>query len=117
MRRKASNRVPWAPVPVDAGIDEIAPYPGWVLLEEEFLDTTRTLGDVSIVIARPYDNHTTFGRVKAINELDAAKLGVVAGNLVVYREWSGGRWLFNGVSALIAPIDAILGIVEGESSE
>lgn len=115
-RRRAGERPVWAANPVDASADQIQPYPGWVLLDEQFIDDEVKLSTGLLAVARPYDHHTMYARVDAIHPVDEERLGVKVGDLVLFKEWSGGKWLFNGDQRLLTNADDILGIVEEHPS-
>jgi co-chaperonin GroES (HSP10) len=102
---RPGQRPVWAPVEVGVSLDRVEPTPGWVVLQEQFIDETTSSG---IIIAKPYVANTVFGRVVAINDIDAIKTGIEAGMNIVYREYSGGRWSFIGSKVLITPLEAIL---------
>lgn len=103
----------WAPVAVDVALADVQPLPGWVLLREQFEQDERTVrAGVELVIVSLGTPHTVYGRVEALAEETAQELGVRAGDDVVYREWEGGRWEFQGDRALMIGSQHILARVE-----
>ncbi len=115
-RRTAGERPVWASPPIDAAPERIHPYPGWILLDEQFHDRTRLVGGVELVIARPYDRHTMYAEVMAISDEDSEEYGISTGDVVIFKEWAGGRWLFRDQEMLLSETADILGIVEKVAS-
>ena len=105
----------WAPVVVDVSLGNLRPLPGWVILQERFIeDEERADG---LTIARPGVVNTTTGVIVALSPETGAELGVSMGDNVVYREWQGGRWLFNGVPVLITASEHIVAKLEEGSGK
>lgn len=113
-RRKGGQRALWAAVPVDVSIGQTHPIPGWVVLKELFLNTEHSvLGtEVVLAIARPFDTNTVHGEVMAIHDITSQELTVKVGDQVIYKEYSGGRWLLGGDPVLITPAEDILAHVQ-----
>ena len=105
------QRPAWAPREVGVSIRKVNPEPGCVVIEEDFLDEITQSG---ILVARPYASNTTYGKVVAINIQDIADHNIFPGDNIVYREYSGGRWSFNGSKVLIVPLDAIIAWFDNE---
>ncbi len=99
----------WAPIEVGVHLDRVDPAPGWVILKEQFLDETT---DSGIVVVKPYVANTVFGKVIAMNVEDQFKSEFFPGDNVVFREYSGGRWAFQGETVLITPLEAVLATYE-----
>ena len=104
-RRRAGERPNWAPIPVDADAAQIHPLPDWVLLEEIELPGTTESG---LAIARPLTSNTTYGFIRAIHPKTGEKLGVSVGDEVIFSEWQGSRWRFNGETLLMPGSEDIL---------
>ena len=100
----------WAPLSVDVMSSQLRPRPGWVVVEELVLPEL-TMGGV--VISRPYDRHTVFGRVRALHPETAAILRIEVGDEIIYREWSGGRWALRDATVLIMPMESVLAVRGG----
>lgn len=71
--------------------------------------------DVVLEIAYPYRSNTVFGKIMAIHPETQESLGAGVSDVVVYREYSGGRWSFNGEKTLITPEHDILAKVASNS--
>ena len=108
--RKRVGRPAWAPLPIDAPVSAIRPVQGWALLEELSTGERRTSG--GLYTAALIDTHTVFGRVSAIHPDDEKILGIGAGEIIIYREWSGGRWSFLNEVRLLTPCKDILAKVD-----
>ena len=106
-RRKPGERPVWAPAIVDVAVSAIHPRPGWAVVEELFPHEVRA----GLEIIGEYRHNTVFGRVLRLHESDAKRLDIGEGCVVAFREWSGGRWLFNGCPALVTGVDNILAVV------
>ena len=105
-RRRPGERPVWAARHVDAPVGCISPLPGWVLLEEQFVGRQAPSGIV--LIAAPGTTNTVTGRVLAVHVETAQELGICPGEVVIYREWSGGRWAFQGQPTLLTSSEDIL---------
>ena len=99
----------WASLSVPASPSQVRPRRGWALIKEwvEPLEMVELSG-VQLEIARPHVRNSVFGRVLAINELDGVEIPVKVGELVVYQEWQGRRWDFNGEQALLMEVRHIV---------
>lgn len=113
-RRKAGVRALWAPVPVDVNVTQAHPTPGWVIIKENFVNLEHAVAGTSVVlaIARPFDTNTMHGEVAAIHPITAEETGLTTGDKIIYKEYSGGRWSFNGDKYLITDARDILAKVQ-----
>lgn len=113
-RRRAGVRALWAPIPVDVNIEHAHPLPEWVALKELFVNNEHTVAgtDVVLAVARPFETNTMHGEVMAIHPMATKLTGVGVGDIVIYKEFSGGRWSFNGDKFLITPLIDLLAKVE-----
>ncbi len=105
---------PWAPTPVDIEVGDVHPVPGWVILEEIFEGSERKVPgtDLIIHISRPYVHNTMYGKILAIHPETTEETGLDVGEVVVFREYSGGRWFFRDVKTLVTPVKDIYAKVE-----
>ena len=115
MPRKNKDKYPgqvpmWGPSPVDTDVETVNPLPGWVVLKEVFANQEKAVAgtDVVITIVRPYVNNTVYGEVLRAHPDTQEEYGIDLGDLVVFKEYSGGRWLFGNVKTLITPAKDIL---------
>lgn len=83
-------------------MSKVNPTKNWVILKEIFLEEQAM--NSGIYVIRPNVSNTVFGEVMA--KYPSSELEV--GSKVVFREYSGGRWSFQGERALIVPEVAIL---------
>ena len=113
-RKPGGYRPLWAPMPVDVKVEDVNPLPGWLLLEEVFPSQEHMVEgtDISLTIWKPYESNTVFGKILKIHDDTSKDLGVDVGDTIVYREYSGGRWAFNGVKTLLTPAKDILAQVQ-----
>lgn len=101
-RRRGQEAPPWAPNYIDCFAKDVSPIEGWLLLQERFdQDKSVEVSGIRLEIARPGVTNTVFGKVLAIHPDTAKELHVATNDVVVYREWEGGRWDFNGDKALL----------------
>ncbi len=109
-RRRGGVRALWAPVPVDITLDKVRPVPGWLLLKEMFVNDSHAVPDTDVVLAISVASaqNTMHAEVMAVHPDTGKELGVRAGDVVIYREYSGGRWSFNGERALLTQVRDIL---------
>ena len=110
-QRAPGYRPVWAPVKVDVTVGQVHPLPGWVMVDEQFLETAPRVNS-GLLIIRPGTSNTVYGRVVCLHEDTERELGVEAGDLVVYREWSGSRWMIGGKVVLLTPSRDILATVK-----
>ena len=105
---------PWAPTPVDVAVNQVNPVPGWLVLEEVFLNLEKSIPgtDVILAIVRPYVSNTMYGSVLRIHPKTQRDYGVTVGDTVIFKEFSGGRWMLDGIKTLITPVEAILATVD-----
>lgn len=109
LRHKAAGERPvWAARKVDAKLTQVQPLPGWVLLHENSLEVVRESG----IIVTNSDRNTTHAVVLAIHEDTKAEIGVSVGDTIIFKEWSGGRWSFEGVPTLLTSSKDILGVIK-----
>lgn len=105
-RRRPGERPVWAARHVDAPVEWIQPLPGWVLLEERFVERQTPNG--LVLVDAPGTVNTVTGKVLAVHKETAQELGISPGDTIVLREWSGGRWAFQGKPTLLTSADDIL---------
>ncbi len=103
-KRSFGERPRWAPRQVDAAVVHVHPLQGQVLLEEMFPETR--IGGLEVI--RSQTVNTVVGKILALHPETALELGVAVGDTVIFREWQGGRWAFNGQSALLTESKDIL---------
>ena len=72
-----------------------------MILKEIFLTQADALG---LYIWKPYTINTVFGEIMAVNEDSQFSIG----DQIVFKEFSGGRWSFNGEKMLITPEKSII---------
>ena len=110
-RRKGLEAPIWAPVPIDADIEDVKPLSGWVMVSEHFeQDTYKDIAGMELAIVKPGTSNTMYGELIAMSE--ESNLDVEIGDKIIYREWSGGRWSLNNRVVLLLPEDDVLAIVE-----
>ncbi len=83
-------------------MSRVNPTKNWVILKEIFLEEDVEASGLYII--RPNVANTVFGEVMA----KYPKSELEIGSKVVFREYAGGRWSFQGEKALIVPEVAIL---------
>lgn len=83
-------------------MSKVNPTKNWVILKEIFLEENAMAS--GLYVSRPNVANTVFGEVMA--KYPSSKLEI--GSKVVFIEYSGGRWSFQGEKALIVPEIAIL---------
>ena len=105
-RRRPGERPVWGARQVDASLECICPLPGWVLLEEQFAERQAPSG--LVLVEAPGTTNTVTGRVLALHEETSQELGVSPGEMVIFREWHGGKWSFCGLPTLIVEAEHIL---------
>ena len=112
-RRRGGVRPLWGALPLDREVEQLHPLPGWVVLEEEFRNREHLVPgtDIVLIIHRPYEANSLYGRVLAAHPITLKELGAAVGDTIIYREWSGGRWALNGRKVLITPVEDILAII------
>jgi len=111
-RRRASDRPVWSPLPLDVTWDKIKPRQPWIMLKEIPLDDEYTTKNGMVLsIARPGVRNTVYGEILASSKDADQRIHVSVGDIVVYREWEGGRWNLSGEVVLITKEEHILGIV------
>ena len=113
-RRKRGVTVPLGtPAPVGITVEQVNPVQGWVVVQEQFSqDQTVERAGVTLEIVSVGTPNTTYGKVRRIHPETAKEVGVDKGDLVVYREWEGGRWDLAGEVVLVLESRHILGLVE-----
>ena len=112
-RRRNYGTPIWAPKQVDASINEVKPLQGWVMMEERFdQDRVATVAGLELQIASPNTNNTVYGTVLAMNVEDAEKMGIYPGDVVIYREWSGGRWQLRDKTVLLMEAEHVVAKVD-----
>lgn len=108
-RRRGLVTPEWAPNQIDLSIDDITPFPGWMVVEEQLHHNDDVnLNGVDLRIARPGVSNTVYGKILAMNEEDTF---VSVGDTIVYREWEGGRWNFDGQVVLLLQSEHVLALV------
>ena len=109
-RRRGGERPLWGATPVDCDVKKAHPLEGWVIIEEEFLNREHHVPgtDVVLTIHRPHESNSVFGRIVSVHPETSEEFLVYKDDRVLYREYAGGRWAFNGVKYLITPIYDIL---------
>ena len=102
-RRRRSGQAPlWAPTPLGVPLEKVHPVPGWVMVQEYFdQDRVLDLGETQLEVVSMGIPNTVYGHVVGIHAETAQGLGVGMGDLVVYREWEGGRWDALGMIVLL----------------
>ena len=107
---RAGEAPVWASHPVDVKLSNIMPIPGWVVIRENFAPKeTAILAGYMIIIPELGTRATMWGEIVNIALTDGVALGLSVGDGIIYREWSGARWDFNGEAVLIMRKEDILG--------
>ena len=104
-RLRAGVRPMWGATEVGVDVSTVTPTPGWVIIEEDYAMETSPSG---YFLVSSYKTNTVFGEIIAINIADSMKSQILPGDRIVYREFAGGRWSFQGRKLLITPLEAIL---------
>ena len=104
-RRRPGERPIWAPRHVDSDIEHIHPVQGKVILKEIFLN--RTSGELFISEEWGTKNTLT-AYVLKVHPETSEEFGFNEGDRVIFKEWSGGRWAFQGMPVLITEAENIL---------
>ena len=103
----------WAPRAVDVELDRVIPFPGWVILREQFeQDRSVVRSGVELQIPTLGTPNTVYGDIVRIDSQTSLESNLRAGDRVIYREWEGGRWDFMGDKVLLIGSGHILAKVE-----
>ena len=109
-RRRGGERPLWGATPVDLDVSQAYPLEGWVILKEKFVGMEHHVPgtDVVLTIHRPYVHNSVFGTIIKVHPETSEEFGIFKDDVVIYLEYSGGRWAFNGEKYLITPVYDIL---------
>lgn len=108
-RRGYGERPVWAPLQVDYTSDKVSPLPSWVMLKESPQGEETASG---LAVVRSLTNNTVYGEIRAIHPEYANEVDLHVGDMIVYREWFGGRWSFAGETLLLLNKEHVLAKVE-----
>ena len=117
MRRRSRRRRGvvsplWAPTPLAVYKGQVHPVEDWVLIREEYSqDVEVQLAGVSLAVATLGTPNTVYGWLVAAHPQTMQKMGLTPGDRVIYREWEGGRWDFNGEVLLLMRAEHVLACV------
>ena len=108
-RRRGVAGPLWAPTPVAVSVDKVHPVGDWVVIREEYSqDQSVEVGGVALALPTIGTANTVYGQLVAAHYQTTQRMGIEVGDRVIYREWKGGRWDFNGETVLVMQAEHVL---------